>query len=827
MVYRYWKKISNFFTVPTDAIRAEDYRSFVVFNVGSVVAFLIHLSVVPLFAILGVTPMVWLNIPSLSAYFVGLQCARRGWFFGTMVISTIELIVHQALVVHFIGWEAGFQYYILSVTGMIFFLPSGRPVIKAVLLSSAAFGFVLIQLIFASSPPVYAIDMTILKIMHNVNIVVVFFLLGIFANVYGKAAAWAETQLLTRLNIALNSANVGLWEWDVEENKMFFSREWKRQIGYEPDELPDQFEEFDVRLHPEDRVRTVTNLNDYIVRPTSDYSDEFRLRHKDGSYRWIHSQGKGQAGRDNRIVKLHGCHLDITGRKRAEEERLESETKYRAMMESITDPLYICSPKLTVEYMNPAMIKRIGRNAIGETCHRVLHALDHKCDWCVFDEVANGKSIETVINSSLDGRTFRVTNMPVQNQNGTISKMSIFRDITAFLTAVAEKEKAQDQLLQSQKMESIGALAGGIAHDFNNILFPIIGHTEMLMDDLSGENSDIQNSLKEIYAGALRARDLVQQILTFARQEKSELTVMKMQPIIKEALKLIRSTIPATISINQRLQPDCGPVTADPTQIHQIVMNLATNAYHAMEENGGELKVSLREIELGENDLFNPDMSPGLYACLSIADTGMGMNKDVINRIFDPFFTTKEKGKGTGMGLSTVHGIVKRMNGEIQVYSEPGKGAEFHVYLPVVGNIFEKQDSNANEPIPGGSERILLVDDEASIIAMEKQVMERLGYQVTTRTASIEALEAFKAGPDKFDMVITDMSMPKMPGDKLAVELIKIRPDIPILLCTGFSEGMTDEKIKSLGIKGLLMKPIVIKDLALKIREILNGSRNA
>jgi len=821
-LYRYWKQISNFFTLPTDAIRAEDYRSFVVFNVGSVVAFLIHLSVVPLFAILGVTPMVWLNIPSLSAYFVGLQCARRGWFLGTMVIATIELIAHQAMVVHFIGWEAGFQYYILSVTGMIFFLPSGRPVIKVTLLSAAAFGFVLIQLIFASSPPVYAIDMTILKIMHNVNIVVVFFLLGIFANFYGNAAVWAETKLLTRLNIALNSADVGLWEWDVEEDKMFFSREWKRQIGYEPGELPDQFEEFDVRLHPEDHDRSVKNLKDYIANPTSDYSDEFRLRHKDGSYRWIHSQGKGQVGRNNKIVKLHGCHLDITDRKRSEEDRLESETKYRSMMESITDPLYICSPKLTVEYMNPAMIKRIGRNAIGDNCHRVLHGLDHKCDGCVFGEVTNGKSIETVITSSLDGRTFRVTNMPVRNQNGTISKMSIFRDITAFLTAVAEKDKAQDQLLQSQKMESIGALAGGIAHDFNNILFPIIGHTEMLMDDLSEENSAAQNSLKEIYAGALRARGLVQQILTFARQKKSELTLMKMQPIIKEALKLIRSTIPTTISINQKLQPTCGAVSADPTQIHQIIMNLATNAYHAMEENGGELKISLNEVELGEHDRMNHDLASGLYACLTVSDTGKGMNKDIMKNIFDPFFTTKERGKGTGMGLSVVHGIVKHMNGAIKVYSEPGNGTEFQVYLPIVKSNFETQEIQPKEPLQSGTEQVLLVDDEESIIVMEKQVLERLGYQVTSHTSSIEALEVFKADPKKFDIVISDVSMPKMSGDKLAVEMIKIRPGIPILLCTGYSKSMTDEKTKSLGIKGFIEKPLVIKDLARKIREVLD-----
>jgi len=245
-----------------------------------------------------------------------------------------------------------------------------------------------------------------------------------------------------------------------------------------------------------------------------------------------------------------------------------------------------------------------------------------------------------------------------------------------------------------------------------------------------------------------------------------------------------------------------------------------------MEENGGELKVTLKEIEMGEYDLITPDMSPGLYACLSIADTGVGMNNDLMNHIFDPFFTTKEPGKGTGMGLSVVHGIVKRINGEIQVYSKPGKGAEFQVYLPVVGNASEKQGPRADEPMQGGCERVLLVDDEDAIIKMEKLILERIGYQVTSRISSIEALEAFRANPDKFDLVITDMSMPKMSGDKLAVELIKIRPEIPILLCTGYSESMTDEKIKSLGIKGLLMKPIVIKEFAQKIREVLDGSRH-
>jgi PAS domain S-box-containing protein len=493
----------------------------------------------------------------------------------------------------------------------------------------------------------------------------------------------------------------------------------------------------------------------------------------------------------------------------------ESGEKYRSMMESMDDPAYICSKDFRVEYMNPAMIKRVGYDAIGELCYKTMHALKEKCPWCVHETVMKGESIKTDVVSPKDNKTyFYVSHSPIFHADGSISKLTVFRDVT-------EIKEMELRVQQSQKMESIGTLAGGIAHDFNNILYPIVGHTEMLLEDFPDAGST-RDSLNAIYTGSLRARDLVQQILAFARQEKTELKLMKMRPIIKEAMKLIRSTIPATISIRQDLQPNCGPVSADPTHIHQIVMNLATNAYHAMEENGGELNVNLKEIELGEYDLITPDMSPGLYACLSISDTGRGMNRDVMTRIFDPFFTTKEKGKGTGMGLSVVHGIVKHMNGEIRVYSEPGKGAEFQVYLPVVGNASEKQEQNANEPIPGGCERVLLVDDEEAIIEMEKQILERLGYQVSSRVSSIEALEAFRANPDKFDLVITDMFMPKMSGDKLAVELIKIRPDIPVLLCTGYSARMTDEKIKSLGIRGFLMKPIISRDFAKKIRKVLD-----
>ena len=491
-----------------------------------------------------------------------------------------------------------------------------------------------------------------------------------------------------------------------------------------------------------------------------------------------------------------------------------SEKKYQTIMKSMKEPLYIGSQNLIIKYMNSAMIKRTGHDATGERCFKAIHDLDERCPWCHHEDLMDSNSYELDTVSPKDNHSFHISVTPFVNNDGSISSMNVLRDITEF-------KKMEAQVQQSQKMESIGTLAGGIAHDFNNILFPILGHTQMLMDDIP-DDSPFKESLKEIYVSALRAKDLVQQILAFSRQESSELKLMKMQPIIKEALKLIRSTIPTTISINQNIQPDCGAVKANPTQVHQIVMNLATNAYHAMENNGGELKVSLKAVELSQQDLIHTDLTPGKYACMTISDTGIGITKDVIDKIFEPFFTTKEKGKGTGMGLSVVHGIIKTMSGEIVVDSELGKGTEFHVYLPIAESAFKIEESQIKEPIRGGDERILLVDDEEVILKMETQALERLGYQITSRASSIDALEAFKANPNKFDLVITDMAMPNLTGDKLAVELIKIRPDIPILLCTGFSEAITEEKIKSMGIKDLLLKPIIIKDLARKIREVLD-----
>ncbi len=514
--------------------------------------------------------------------------------------------------------------------------------------------------------------------------------------------------------------------------------------------------------------------------------------------------------------------VDITERRIGENALRESEKRFRDLTEMLPEAVFETNAEMILTYVNKQALSLFGYTK--EDFKKKLNCLDMLAPK---ERERATKNIAKRIHSKEPGKNEYIglrkdgSTFPVLLHASPIMDQGVFKGFRGIIIDINEIKVMEEKIQQAQKMESIGTLAGGIAHDFNNILFPILGYTEMLLQDVPAK-SPLQNSLNGIYISALRAKDLVKQILTFSRQERNELKLIRVQQIIKEALKLIRSSISKSIKIKMDIQADCGAIKADPTQIHQIVMNLTTNAYHAMEKTGGQLSVSLKEIKLGKNDVLNPDMIPGRYACLTITDTGIGMDKELTQKIFDPFFTTKEKGKGTGMGLSVVHGIVISMNGAIQVDSRPGKGTQFDVYLPVKKELLpEKKFIKSAKSIKGGIERVLLVDDDESIIIMEKRVLERLGYKVTSYIDSLEALEAFRDGPDKFDLVITDMDMPNMPGDILSTELIKIRPDISILICTGFSETMSEEKAASLGIKGFLMKPMVMMDLAQKIREVL------
>ena len=385
---------------------------------------------------------------------------------------------------------------------------------------------------------------------------------------------------------------------------------------------------------------------------------------------------------------------------------------------------------------------------------------------------------------------------------------------------VTEKWQLEKRLAQAQKMEAIGTLAGGIAHDFNNILSAILGYTELSLIDLP-QDSAIRGNLKQVLMAGGRARELVQHILTYSRQREHEMQPVRINLIVNEALKLLRASLPSTIEIRNSIKSNLA-VISDATNIHQVIMNLCTNAGYAMQANGGILQVNLEDVDLDEDFIKqHPDLKPGKFVRLTVSDTGHGMSPEVMERIFDPFFSTKKKGEGTGMGLSVVHGIVKSHGGAITVDSTPGQGSVFKLYFPANESELSPQNESANLMLTG-MEHILFVDDEPFQTDIAKKMLTRLGYRLTTCGSSIEALDAFRQAPDKFDLVITDMTMPHMPGDVLARELIAIRPAIPIIVCTGYSARINPDVANEIGIRELLMKPVVIKDLAGIIRRVLD-----
>lgn len=388
-----------------------------------------------------------------------------------------------------------------------------------------------------------------------------------------------------------------------------------------------------------------------------------------------------------------------------------------------------------------------------------------------------------------------------------------------------EKIELQRRLLQTQKMEAIGTLAGGIAHDFNNILTVILGYTEILLQDLQ-DQEDYHDDVKTILNSVIRARELVSQILTVARQSEEETVPVRIQTLLKEAIKFTRASFPTTIEIRQNIEQSCRPVLADSSRIHQIIMNLITNARHAMGSTNGILGVTLKQVSISEEEHFKTHLRQGNYVCLSISDTGIGMTKDVSNRIFEPYFTTKEKDRGTGLGLAVCQGIVMKLGGEITVESEVGKGSTFYVFLPEADHDHAPRKEKEVLPAPEGSEHILLVDDETSILKVMTKSLEKLGYTVTSKRNGCEAWEAFCSEPEKYDLILTDLTMPQMTGELLSKKVLELKPGFPIIMCTGFNENMDNAKAEKIGIREVLLKPIERKTLAITIRNLLQRDQN-
>ena len=496
---------------------------------------------------------------------------------------------------------------------------------------------------------------------------------------------------------------------------------------------------------------------------------------------------------------------------------LKSENQKKAILDGITTNLALVDKNLKIIWANKASAESVGTSPeemVGHKCHEFWADPEKPCKGCPSLLAWKTGKAEHALMHTPDGRVWDERGEPVFDQkNKMIGIIAIAYDVT-------DRIRLKKQLLQAQKMESIGNLAGGIAHDFNNILSSIIGFTELALDETQ-KGTVLEDSLQEVYSAGKRAKDLVKQILAFARQSDEKRRPIQPGTVAKEVLQLIRSTIPTSIEIRQDINSDSW-IFGNVTQLHQVLMNLCTNAAQAMEKLGGVLNVRLKDVFIDKDEL-SIGMKSGDYVEIKVSDTGAGIAPEFIESIFEPYFTTKGPGKGTGMGLAMVKGLVESYIGKITVDSQLGKGATFTLYLPITKKR-STQGEYVPEQLPQGTERILFVEDEAPIAKMGSHMLEGLGYQVTTRTSSVEALELFRAKPDEFDIVITDMTMPNMTGDNLAVELMKIRPDIPVILCTGYSKEISSETASEIGIKAFAYKPVVKADLAKTIRKVLDKS---
>ncbi len=631
----------------------------------------------------------------------------------------------------------------------------------------------------------------------------------------------AEQKLMDanrRLDFLVTESPAVVFTYDLkpQPHLKYISRNLESILGWKPERFTENFERWRECLHPADLSTVLDGLAQ--LERTGQQVFEYRFKDADGKYHWIHDEQR-LIVRPDGSRQVIGAWWDVTGAKATQEEL----RRLAAAIEQAAEIVLITDEKPEILYANPALenITGYGPSEVIGKNPRILKSGEHGNAFYqkMWATLSSGKTWQgRLVNRKRDGSLYteEATISPVLDSSGNIvNYVAVKRDIT-------KEQELEQQYLDAQKMEAIGTLAGGVAHDFNNILAIILANAQIL--EYSGAvNGDAKESLDQIITASKRARELVRQILAFSRRGKQEKILMNLKPVVKETVGLLRASLPATIRLELHLAAPTGMLFADPTQMQQVLMNLCTNAAHAMEKEGGVLTISLSNTRIDENDPpVEPGFAPGEYVKLSVSDTGHGMQPWILKRIFEPYFTTKEIGKGTGLGLSVAHGIVKSHGGAIRVSSVVRKGSVFEIYLPSVKGETPETDP-LDTPLVGGTERILFVDDEPALTLMGKKILGRLGYGVQTTNSPAEALEIFRSKPNAFDLVITDLTMPELSGIQLARSLLEIRPGLPIVLCTGFSDTVNEAMLPAMGIRGLLLKPLTIHELAHSVRMAIDA----
>ena len=638
-----------------------------------------------------------------------------------------------------------------------------------------------------------------------------------------------KKNLLSQLQATLEATVDGIIVVGIDGKIKVFSKRFKK-IWNMPDSVLNSKDAKQVLTHVLDLIKEPEVLSRKVQAAFTEFNTNYfdTLYLKDG--RIFEYYSRPQKINDKTIGRVWGFR-DITDRKQAETALLESEAKYRELVQNANSIILRVDTKGNITFFNEYAEKFFGYKAEEVIGKNVLNTILPETD-------SSGRNLADLFynvkehperyasneneNRLRNGKRVWVAwaNKAVYDLKGDIKEfLCIGNDIT-------ERKSLEKQLKQSQKMEALGTLSGGIAHEFNNLLGIIIGNTELALDDVP-EWNPAKDCLEEIRTASLRAKDVVRQIMSFARQTSAQRKPIQISTIIQESLKLIGTTIPTTIEINRQIRCESELILANPIEINQILMNLCTNSVHAMSDQTGILEVGLEAIALDSNSARQyEDLKPGEFVKLTVKDTGHGIRTNIIDKIFDPYFTTKDVDVGLGMGMAIVYGIVKKHDGAIKINSAVNKGTIVECLFPIIKDAGELQVVEIPEELPTGTETILFVDDEASLVKMVKQMLGRLGYLVTGKVSSIEALKAFQADPAQFDLIITDMAMPRMAGDQLVQKLFKIRSDVPVIICTGHSDRIDKEKAVALGVAAYQMKPYDKKVLANTVRRVLDEAKD-